>query len=777
MRPRLREHGESISEQKFVVPTGSFDQSGMESQSPVLENHAMLRSLCLLTALLVLPCAQAALEQPTPESKPRKHWAFEPIRKVNPPPDPMGRSVHPIDLFVAAKLREKGLVPVSLADRRTLARRVYFDLIGLPPRPEDSEAFATDRSPQALAKLVDKLLASPQYGERWGRYWMDVVRYADTAGDNADYPIPEVRLYRDYIIDSFNADKPYDQFVREQIAGDILAKQGPPEHYAEQVIATGFIALSRRYGTGPGELWHLVLEDTIETTGRTFLGLTLRCARCHDHKFDPVTTEDYYALYGFFASTRYPWAGSEEVESKKFNRMHFAPLVPLGEAAPRLQAHDNKVRKLHMDIQQIEKEDAFAISMAQLKEQMAALSSHLQEIEKQPAASQEQAVLPLKAHVSQLKKQHDDLSAKLQEKLKPLRIALRNLQKPGLPTDLPGAYAVQDDQPVNSCIQIRGDPANPGPAVERNIPRFLAGNQGLKIPAGSSGRLQLAEWLTRPENPLTARVLVNRIWQHHFGKGIVASSSNFGLRGDEPTHPELLDWLTDQFIERGWSIKALHRLIVSSQTYQLSSSDDLRNLEIDPGNQWCWRQDRRRLDAEAIRDAMMTVSGTLDLTRPAEHPFPTVKDWVWTQHNPFKEIYASNHRSVYLMTQRFQRHPYLALFDGPDTNTSTDVRSNSTVPLQALYLMNNNFVRDQAAALAKRVMAVSQDERLRINLAYELAWSRKPVAVEIQKACAYLERYRQELERSAVASDRQELETWTSYARVILSANEFLYLE
>jgi hypothetical protein len=278
---------------------------------------------------------KAGSSRPWSVAEPR-HWAFEPVCTSTPPADSSGWSANPVDCFIRARLDEHHLKPVSLADKRTLIRRITFDLLGLPPTPEEVHAFLGDESPTAYVKLVDRLLASWQYGERWGRHWMDVVRYADTAGDNADYPVPEAQRYRDYLIAAFNADKPYNRFVQEQVAGDILARQGPRSRYAEQVVATGFLALSRRYGTGPYELWHLTLEDTIDTVGRAFLGLTLRCARCHDHKFDPVTQEDYYALYGIFASTQFPWAGAEEFHSMKKPREHFVALLPAPEADRRL---------------------------------------------------------------------------------------------------------------------------------------------------------------------------------------------------------------------------------------------------------------------------------------------------------------------------------------------------------------------------------------------------------------------------------------------------------
>ncbi|HZV05070.1 MAG TPA: PSD1 and planctomycete cytochrome C domain-containing protein [Gemmataceae bacterium] len=665
-----------------------------------------------------------------------KHWAFVPVRKPQPPHDSSGWAGGPLDCFIAAGQRERGVRPVAPADRRTWLRRVTFDLIGLPPTPEEIAAFLADSSAEAHARVVDRLLASPRYGERWGRHWMDLVRYADTAGDNADYPIPEAVLYRDYVIDSFNADKPYDAFLREQLAGDLLARQGPSETYAERTIATTYLALSRRYLTAPYEQWHLTLEDTIDATGRAFLGLTLRCARCHDHKFDPIRQEDYYALYGIFASTQLPYAGSEEFSSKKFPRDHFVPLLPPAEALPKLEAHRKKLAELRNEIDQIAKDPRVRLTG-------------------------EQGLA----------------NKRMQEKLAELRRELFDLERTNLPADLPGAYAVSDGKPADVPLQRSGDPGQPGPVVKRGVPKFLAGSRPFVIAPGSSGRLELARWLTAPENPLTARVMVNRIWQHHFGKGLVPTPSNFGLSGQPPTHPELLDWLANRFIESGWSIKAMHRLIVLSQTYRLASVLDSANIARDPANSGYWHFERRRLDAEAIRDAMLAVSGTLDLRRPGPHPFPPMSTWAWTQHAPFKEVYPSRHRTVYLMTQRLQRHPFLALFDGPDTNVTTDTRTRSTVPLQALYLMNNPFVTEQAKALAARLLRGSPELGQRVQLGFELAWGRPSVEAEIEAARHYLERYEHELTRLDVPIPARELEAWTSLSRVLLGANEFMYVD
>jgi hypothetical protein len=662
-----------------------------------------------------------------PKSDPSQHWAFRAINAARPPKEPTVGATSAIDNFITGRLSSAGLCAVGRADRRTLIRRVTFDLTGLPPLPEEVDAFENDPSPTAYARVVDRLLASPRYGERWGRHWMDVVRYADTAGDNADYPIPEAALYRDYIIDAFNRDKPFDQFVREQLAGDILAKAGEAESYASSVVATGFLALSRRYATAPFELWHLTLEDTIETTGRAFLGLTLRCARCHDHKFDPVSQRDYYALYGIFASTTFPYAGSEELQSKEFPRLNFVPLVEPAKADPILRKHQQSLKSLEETIRSLESG-------------------------KDPKSA---------------------------GRVKELRRELLLRKRPSLPPELPGAYAVAEGPGVNVPLQRRGDPGNPGEVVPRGVPRwaFLEGATSAGPVSSGSGRLELANWIADASNPLTARVIANRIWQHHFGTGIVATASNMGLRGDAPSHPELLDWLAARLIAGGWSIKSLHREILLSQTYQRSSADDARNAAVDPEDRLLWRFPRRRLDAESIRDAMLGVSGCLEQTRPRPHPFPPIDRWHWTQHNAFKEVYPSNHRTVFLMTQRLIKHPYLAIFDGPDTNLSTESRASSTVPLQALYLMNNAFVEAQASGLAKRLLAASALDAERLSLAFRLAWSRSPSPVEEARLREFLRTAAEAMASTDRSRESREQELWTAVAKVMLTANEFLYID
>jgi hypothetical protein len=611
-------------------------------------------------------------------------------------------------------------------------RRATYDLTGLPPTPDELRGFLLDTSTNAFSKVIDRLLASPRYGERWGRHWMDVVRYADTAGDNADYPVPELYRYRDYIIDSFNADKPYDEFAREQLAGDVLARQGPREHYAERVVATGFLALSRRYGTGPYELWHLTMENAIQTVGQTFLGVNLRCARCHDHKFDPLTMRDYYGLYSIFAATRFPWAGAEELASKKFSRTNFASILPDDEAAPKWRAWQDRLVELRAQIGVIEK---------------------------------------VKGTDKTVVKERDAL-------LVSLKTEARNLERPGIPTELPAAYAVTEGTPADVPIQRKGEPDRPGPVAPRCLPEFLAGDGGFTIQPGSSGRLEYAQWLTRPSNPLFARVMVNRIWQHHFGEGLVSTPNNLGLRGAPPSDPALLDYLAARFVEARWSVKAMHRLIMNSAAYQQSSEVSPAAESNDPSNRLLSHFPRLRLEAEAIRDAMLSASGEIDLTRPGAQPFPPFESWAWTQHAPFKEVYTSRHRAVYLMTQRFQKHPFLALFDGPDTNESTEARRASTVPQQALYVLNDPWMDQRARALARRTLALrSVPVAGRIRFLHQIAYGRDPSRSEIHRCQEWLDRGRSRAASSGVPPGRCEEEAWTSLARVFLASNEFIYVD
>ena len=649
----------------------------------------------------------------------KPHWAFAVLKSVSAPVDPSGWGEQAIDRFIAASQREHGVQRVRPADKPALLRRAYFDLIGLPPPAEKVEAFLADGRPDAFACTVDELLASPHYGERWGRHWLDLVRYADTAGDNSDYPIPQAYLYRDYCIDSFNADLPYDRFLHEQLAGDILARQASRDEYSRLVIATGFIAQAKRIGTRELEDMHLIIEDTLATLGPAVLGVSLRCARCHDHKYEPITQQDYYGLYGFFASTQYPFAGAEEVRKQT----KFAPLI-----------HPEEVKELK----------------AKRDEQIARVKAEIEEQEKASEPGQ---------------------------RLEELRKELASLEKSDALAGVPTAYAVAELTPTDARVQKNGSPRSSGDVAPRGVPKILDA-EGFTIPSGVSGRLELARWMTEKSSHLTARVMVNRIWQFHFGKALVPTPSDFGFRGTPPTHPELLEWLANEFIESGWSMKSMHRRIMLSRTYQLSSEADLANVEKDAGNAWYWRFDRRRLDAEALRDTTLALGGTLDLTKAGPHPFPAPSTWRFTAHKQFNQVcYPSNHRSVYLMVQRLHAHPYLSLFNGPDTSLSTPMRDTSTVPLQALFLLNNELVHKESTGFAQGLIERKQDPAERLRLAFLCMFAREPSAEEKSRSLGFLQQYEHVLMDEGCAADKRELECWSGLVRTMMRSNEYFFVD
>lgn len=656
-------------------------------------------------------------------SKGRQHWAFQPVKHS--PVPAVRESAWPhtvIDFFTLAQMEKAGVKPVADADRRTLIRRATFDLTGLPPTPEEVEAFVNDPAPKAFERVVDRLLASPQYGERWGRHWLDVVRYADTCGNASDYPVPQAYKYRNYVIKAFNADLPFDQFIREQIAGDLLPAESDQERF-DHTVATGYLAISRRFGGGRGPV-NLTIDDAIDNMGRSFLGISVGCARCHDHKFDPVPQADYYALYGIFHSTQFPHPGGEGA-----NRP--ADLVPL-------------VGKQQLESNNKTWHAAISVLDAEVKKLEAARMG----LEKEPGSEDKRA---------QALKELNEAQAKLKQ------------VTDTVPYEL--AYAVTEGQGSDARVQVRGDPERLGEGVPRGFLQVLGGQ---KLPKGTagSGRLQLAQWIADPANPLTARVLVNRLWQHHFGRGLVATPNDFGIRGQPPSHPELLDYLTSCFIRGGWSVKSMHRLMLLSRTWQLSCMT-AEPHSLDPNNLLWWRAERRRLDAESIRDAMLFVSGDLDFTPGGAHPFPPVYTWKYTQHNQFFALYDNSRRSVYQMQQRLRKHPFFALFDGADTNSSTALREPSTTPLQSLFIMNDKFAHEQAAHLATRLSLLEKTDTARVDRAFRILYARPPEPAELSMATDYLSRIRAQLAAKKQSSD----EAWPSLVRALLGANEFLYLD
>lgn len=672
----------------------------------------------------------AATSRITPEQK--AFWSFQPLRDAAPPQVRDKRwARQPIDRFILAKLEEKGLRPAPATDKRTLIRRVTYDLTGLPPTPEEIAAFLRDKSSKAYARVVDRLLASPRYGERWGRHWLDVVRYADSAGDSSDYPLPQAYLYRDYVIESFNRDKPYDQFLREQIAGDLLPHKNDAERW-EHTVATGYLAISKRFSVVPEEYMYLTIDDTIDNLGKAVLGLSVSCARCHDHKYDPISSKDYYALFGIFDSTRYPFAGSENIK----HQQDMILKIPQSEADAILKPWTDQLAPIDAELKKLDDErKAFNAK----------------------GNPEVRTLMQVQTEIKELK-----------AKRLPIALSMPVLEK---------AYAVAEGKPHNAHVLLRGDPKNVGEEVPRRFPEILGGE---KLPAGTagSGRLQLAGWITDAKNPLTARVMVNRIWQNHFGRGLVASPSDFGKRGKPPSHPELLDYLARKFMADGWSVKAMHRQIVLSQTYQQASTAPAANLAADPGNELLSHFNRQRLDAESIRDALLAVSGALDCASPsAPHPFPKEPAWDFTQHKPFNAVYDTQRRSVYLMTQRIQRQPYLTVFDGPDPNASTAERTATTTPIQALFMMNSEFLHEQADRLAGRLTESAPDTRRQLDQAHEIALGRPPAADEERKAEEYLRSVKAKLAAAGVAADQLPRQTLASYLRALLSSDEFIFVD
>ncbi|WP_009964666.1 PSD1 and planctomycete cytochrome C domain-containing protein [Verrucomicrobium spinosum] len=677
-----------------------------------------------------------------------RHWSFQPLsHPVVPEVRDRDWSRTPVDRFLQSRREAAGLEASPDADARTLIRRATYDLTGLPPTTSEVEEFVQafsrpEAREAAMVALVDRLLESPRYGERWGRHWMDWVRYADTAGDNSDYPIPQAYLYRQYIIDSLNSDVPYNRFITEQIAGDLLPA-GSQQERNRLNIATGYLAMARRFGSLVERYpWHLTIEDTIDNMGRTMLGLTLSCARCHDHKFDPVSTRDYYGLYGIFASTQYPFPGLELFKAQR----DFVPLIPELEAAESMAPYQAEKDRLTVEL------ETLLARCEKLKIENAALEKD-RTVEEQRRKKEE-----LDGLLFQARKAGEALADYLKQ----------------LPV-LPAAYAVQEGEPQNARIQIKGEPDRLGAEVPRKFLEVLGGAALPVETQAGSGRLQLAQWVADEQNPLTARVIVNRIWQRHFGTGLVPSTSDFGLRGEAPTHRELLDWLAAEFMRSGWSMKQLHRLIMTSRAYQLSSQDTEDNVASDPGNRMYWKFGRQRLDAESLRDTLLFVSGGLDLA-PQTQPYamPPTARWDYTQHHPFKSDYPSSKRSVYQMTRRLTAKPYLQTFDGADPNVCTSTRDSSVTALQALFFVNDKFVHEQADRLAKALLKEEGgSEEVRLHQLYTSLFAREPDEAETQMLREHLASVRQTL------GDSEQAETmaWSSLLRSLFRLNEFLYLD
>jgi uncharacterized protein (TIGR03067 family) len=632
-------------------------------------------------------------------SSAKSKWQFQPVKDA-PSPKPNSAvyeafSSHPIDRLLAQKWEANGLLPPPLADKRTLLRRATFDLTGLPPSAQEMQDFLEDKAPDAFTKVINRLLAAPGYGERWGRHWMDVVRYADTAGDGGDYPIPEARLYRDYIIHAFNTDKPYPRFIREQIAGDLLPFKSDEERKLN-LVATGYLAMSRRFGAVPDIF--LTMDDTVDNLGRGLLGLTISCARCHNHKFDPISMQDYYGLFAFFSSIVYPSPGSELSKRQK----DFVPIFP--------KAVADKIMAPYLP------------KLTEFDERQEALKKIKENFRTTPGSPEFKKVLK-------------DISALEKERME---------YEETLPK-LNYAYAVSEGSAHDEQIRIRGEPYNLGEPVARHFPALLGGQTLTPEQAKTSGRVALADWIVDPKNPLTLRVFVNRVWGWHFGRPLMETPNDWGKQSKPTVFPELIDYLVTTLVRSGYSLKALHRFIMVSKAYQMSAEEARPNADRDGANVFLWHFLRQRHDGESIRDAILSVSGDLELKPPVNHPFPPKEKWDFTQHEPFSAVYDTPHRSVYQMQQRIKKHPFFELFDGADTNACTGMRAASTTPLQSLFLMNNSWVRDQSFKTADRILQVSGTPEKRIPAAYLLALNRRPTDEETAEANDFLKRFSEKL--------------------------------
>ncbi len=685
----------------------------------------------------------------------RQFWAFQkPISHQLPVTKNSTWAKRELDHFVLAKLDASGLVPSADAEPATLLRRLHFDVVGLPPSPQAVREFLqrieADGLDAALVAEVGPLLSSPHFGERWGRHWLDVARFAESSGKEANISFPYAWRYRDYVIDAVNADLPFDRFLIEQIAGDLLPFDGDAER-ARLLIATGFLALGPKNleETNPLQFEADLIDEQIDTVTRAVMANSVACARCHDHKFDPYSMQDYYALAGVFASTR-TYFGTFVSPA---NRVGGDPL-PLPRGANQPIFHPSIPAK----------------QAASLKSQLAALK----------------------------KEQEDGMAAVIKaalagedtEKVFTLRDALRIFWTSGgiegqlekvdeSGQALPLAMGVLDrEKIIDAPLMERGEVGRPGELVPRGFPLIIAIENATGVSADHSGRLEFARWLTHPDHPLTARVMTNRVWHHLLGAGIVRTVDNFGFSGERPGHPELLDHLAMRFMSNGWSVKKLVREIVLSRTYRQASTYKEAAFLADPEGRLLWRAFKRRLDAEAIRDAMLVASGELDVARPngslvAKQIGDRPISLIGLDPSLPTDLDGSRHRSVYLPVLRDRLPDVLDLFDFAEPSLVTGVRETTNVPVQALYLMNSPFVQTRARTLADRLLREADDNEKRIRLAFLLCFSRVPDADEMKLAAAFFEQGHQLTE----ADEKQRQHILASYCQALLSTAEFRNLD
>jgi dienelactone hydrolase/Ca2+-binding EF-hand superfamily protein len=649
------------------------------------------------------------------------HWAFKPVMDS---PAPAVKSTSwprtEVDRFVLAELEKKGLAPVADAEPAALLRRVHLDLTGLPPTAEQVTAFLAAPSESRIEGVIDELMKSPQFGERWGRHWLDVARYAESSGKETDFAYPHAWRYRDYVIKAFNADMPFDQFIREQIAGDLFEARDDKER-AELLIATGFLAIGPKshIEKNPLQFEMDVVDEQIDTVSQAFLGLTAACARCHDHKYDPVSQRDYYALAGIFRSTDTKFGTVEMIQNN-----NASTLVPLPAGAGQPDALKPLTTR----------------ERSRLEGSIAQKSARLAELTKQRMfASSEfvQTRLRLATDKSHLAAYEAD----------------------GTPKQFV-TCVLEREKPRDSALLIRGEVQKPGDMVQRGLP--MLAKTSAAIPSGS-GRKELASWISSPDNPLTARVIVNRVWLHLFGQGIVATPDNFGLSGQAPSHPALLDHLATRFVKEGWSVKKLIRELMTSRVYALSTAHDAKNFEADPDNTLLWRMTPRRLDAESIRDAMLLTAGKLDLRPPTGSPVGAYGEGYAVGANTKQIDQVSPHRSVYLPVVRNLPLESLTLFDMTPGSIVTGQRPQTTVPAQSLYLLNSPYVLKAAEFAAQRLLTDRpKSEPHRVKLAYERIFNRPPTDAEVEAALKF------------VKTKPDAAQGWAALCQSLWASHEFL---
>lgn len=728
-------------------------------------------------------------------------WAFEkPVR-----PEPSSDEPNPIDALVFAQLSDAGLSPAPAADKATLIRRAYLDLHGLLPPAEVVARFLANDSPDAFDKVVDDLLASPRYGERWGRHWLDVVRYADSSGFEHDYDYPYAWRYRDYVIAAFNKDKPFDRFIKEQLAGDELSDAS-----SESIIATGFYRVGSRVlfreKDNPGYRYEY-LDDMIATTSRAFMGISVECARCHDHKFDDIQQKDYYRMMAvFFPYVRYDYSLASPEETADFERQKAAVDTQIEPLRDRI----TEIEKPYKDKAWEEKLSTFPADIQ--------LAVRTPEDQRSPG----QKLLADQVLTIGVGKLRDRLSEQDATEAERIDAEIDRL-KASLPPELPRAMGVRDGD-YRSAPDRLGDAVQPGkgdretyvnpgpwlpeagrpyiPPPTHFLPTANYRDKGDVIEPGviaaistpgdyqptppdngriSSGRrLALAEWIVSDGHPLTARVTANRIWQHHFGRGIVSTANNFGKMGERPTHPELLDWLATELVDQGWSVKAMHRLIMSSQTYQMASMvDSEAGLAADPENRLLWRYPKWRIEAESLRDIILDASGSLNFQAGGEGFFPPIPQSVrdsflngkWQMNEEGPDVWR---RSVYSYFKRGLRYPLFEVFDQPNPNISCEARTTTTVATQALTLLNNEFVLGQADRFARRVHTEAGDSSPdQVARAYQVALGRVPSETELDENLGFLARQRDYHH----AKNDPALAALTDLCDVLLNLNEFVYVQ